>query len=207
MYDIWTLIQTKNMKLTPLSHIYAALCLILSFPLQAQSFQITSGMKTKTIKSTDYIDITYGQYDGSMTACCSFYEVDGYILSSTNDSLEMKLNSFIYNKNFLNEPESYTDNIMSTSRYLKIPKNQVISLQLSKSEKSAKNKGISQGIGTILLLGSLVTTLNAFALEKDSRKNLFRLSAIEAGVGIGLIIAGKKKKYTFIKKEDPWRFN
>lgn len=174
----------------------------------SQGLKIVNSKKSKTIDSTNYVEIRLQDItDNKEQNCCSYTILEGSIQSVKNDSILILVSRLSDNNSTEDWSSINNYNWDQDNRLQAIHQKDVLYLSAYKSKKGKKNRKRLTTLGGILFFGGAITAVNAFAIKnKQDRKNLRRIAAMEIGVGLALAISSRQKRHYFKKSDDPWRF-
>ncbi len=180
-------------------------CLIASASF-GQELTIKRESKEKSFKANSIYFIVLSKVKSyKKDSCCNYIEALGSITSIEKDSLGMSLQTFS-KSNVLRDTEvNYIDISWNNILQNKIAKSDILYFQNYKSIKSKNIKKKLSIYGSILILSTGVTMLNTLVVkDKNSRQNLYKLSALQLGCGLTLSIIGSKKRHYITGYDRSW---
>ncbi len=181
------------------------LCFI-SLTCFSQELKLWKGDEEKTFKTGTLFEIVVDNANKSADKrWCSSAELVGKIVSVTDDSLKLLLNSYKIRNNMENVKKEENFYSQTGTIEAKIAKNEIVYLRNYKSLKHKKRKENIMGTGVLMVFTGVVTALNALVVkDKSSKKSILISGGIQLGIGIGFIIAGDTKSYHLRDRGDIW---
>ncbi len=178
------------------------------FTIFGQEITLKNNLGEYILNTDGYYEVYAGEVsekDGQ--PCCQGTRVWGYINQETSDSIGINAKNVVIYQN-IDEVELTTiTNPTKDYSHMMVSKNDIYSITYFKSEKHKKRKSAFIGVGISLLFTGIVTAANYFVVSKsDNRRNLLYSGAAQFGIGVGFLIAAKRKQYKFKDADNPWRF-
>lgn len=172
----------------------------------SQELKLWKGDEEKTFKTGTLFEIVVDNANKSADKrWCSSAEFVGKIVSVTDDSIKLLLNSYKIRNNMENVKKEENFYSQTGTIEAKIAKNEIVYLRNYKSLKQKKRKENFLGTGVLMVFTGVVTALNALVVkDKSSKKSILISGGIQLGVGIGFIIAGDTKSYHLRDRGDIW---
>lgn len=189
-------------------HINITLCILLSFlnaySANAQVFSISNGSKTKEIKDDHIIDLTLVLSEGK-EKCCSFIEVEGFIIGAEKDSIKVKVNKYTQKRSF--EENAEIDDIGEIGPITSFATDDIYSLKIARSKRAKAIKDKLFTTSAFISVAGVVTAINAiFVTDNQNRRNFFIVGGAEVlgGLTMGAILSRRTLKFQNTSR--PWKF-
>ncbi len=175
--------------------------------LLAQGVTIYKGKKSKTIQSSDYVEVLKSSERNPETEecnACIFYS--GYIKGKSDKYLEVEVHKKVSN---IDEEQFFSRTELNFKEVKPIEKIPLHDIYYVKNLKTPKFEKRQFGLGfffSIVTLNGIGTAIHAIFL-RESSKPLLASGAIQFLVGIfGVFATSINKRYMFRFHDNPWSF-
>ena len=138
--------------------------------------------------------------------CCVYSSLQGYLSSTSMDSLSFYLESYESFHKLDPENPLLDKNYGFDFPYTTIAKKDIAALTYFKSKKAKKNTSAQQIISGVIMIGGLFTAVNALFIADNKKTELLIAGGVQFGAGIIFGATSTKPTRYFNKKQDPWQF-
>ncbi len=178
--------------------------LLISVFCYAQELNIFKSKTSHKIFSTDFLEV--GVKINSDETCCNYIHFEGTLTSFSKDSLAFNFFTSVINQKLNSSLNTFNLAYLNDNSNKIIAKDDILYIADYKSEKSKKTRENLSILGGIIMIGGLVTSLNALIFADNNKSDLLLAGGIQFGTGFAMGLGFNKSKKRFEAVDDPWKF-